>query len=274
MKISRLCDALGAEVRGVDLARLDDAAGKAIRDAFHEHLVLVFPEQDLPAAGQVEFTALFGAVEPHPLRTRRTVDGFPAVLIIENRKGRPGARNDYWHSDISHAARPPAVSVLHALEVPAGRGDTMFCNMYRAWQALPEDLRATLRGRRALHSAMATYTRSLEHNDARTIDRAEIRPPYAHPVARTHPETGRTALFVNPHFTVRFEDMTEDASRPLLDTLHQGATRPDNTYRHRWRAGDVVMWDNRCTMHYAVNDYSEDMPRILHRTTAAGEAPR
>ncbi len=274
MKIDRLCDALGAEVRGVDLARLDDAAGAAIRDAFHDHLVLVFPDQDLPAAAQVEFTELFGPVEPHPLRTRRSVDGFPAVLILENRKGRPGSRNDYWHTDISHAERPPAVSVLHALEVPDGRGDTMFCNMYRAWEALSEDQRAALRGRSAVHSGMATYARSLENSDARAIDLAEIEPPRAHPVMRTHPVTGRAALFVNPHFTIRFEDMTEDASRPLLDTLHALATRPENVYRHRWRAGDVVMWDNRCTMHYAIMDYTEDMPRLLHRTTAGGDAPR
>ncbi len=274
MKLSRLCGALGAEVRGVDLARLDEAASLAIRDAFHEHLVLVFPDQDLPAGAQVEFTELFGPVEPHPLRTRRTVDGFPAVLIIENREGRPGARNDYWHSDISHAERPPAVTVLHAREVTDGRGDTMFCNMYRAYEALSDGLREDLRGRRALHSGMATYARSLEHNDARTIDPGEVKPPRAHPVVRTHPATGRPALFVNPHFTIRFEDMTEDESRPLLDSLYAVATRPENVYRHRWRPGDVVMWDNRCAMHYAVMDYTEDMGRLLHRTTAAGDAPR
>ena len=274
MKISRLCGALGAEVRGVDLARLDEAASLAIREAFHEHLVLVFPDQDLAAGAQVKFTELFGPVEPHPLRTRRTVDGYPAVLIIENRKGQPGARNDYWHSDISHAERPPAVTVLHAIEVLEGRGDTMFCNMYRAYEALSNDLRETLGDRRALHSGMATYTRSLEHNDARAIDRGEVKPPRAHPVVRTHPATSRPTLFVNPHFTIGFEDMTEDESRPLLDTLHAAATRPENVYRHRWRVGDVVMWDNRCAMHYAVMDYTEDMVRLLHRTTAGGDVPR
>lgn len=274
MKIGRLCGALGAEVRGIDLARLDEAASAAIRDAFHEHLVLVFPDQDLAAADQVAFTELFGPVEPHPLKTRRTVDGFPAVLVIENRQGRPGARNDYWHSDISHAERPPAVSVLHALKVTDGRGDTMFCNMYRAYEALSDGLRRVLGGLSALHSGMATYERSLARSDARTIDPAEIKPPRAHPVVRTHPVTGRRALFVSPHFTTRFEDMTEEESRPLLDTLYAVATRPENVYRHRWRAGDVVMWDNRCTMHYAVMDYTEDMVRLLHRTTAAGEVPR
>ena len=274
MRVSELCGALGAEVRGVDLACLDDGESSAIRDAFHEHLVLVFPDQDLTASAQVELTELFGPVEPHPLRTRRTVDGFPAVLILENRKGRPGARNDYWHSDISHAERPPAVSVLHALQVPDGRGDTMFCNMYRAYEALSKGLREALRDVRALHSGMVTYARSLEHNDARTIDRAEVKPPCAHPVVRIHPVTGRAALFVNPHFTIRFEDMTADESRPLLDTLYAVAAQPENVYRHRWQARDVVMWDNRCAMHYAIMDYTEGMQRLLHRTTAAGDVPR
>ncbi len=274
MEISELSGALGAEMRGVDLARLDDAASSAIREAFHEHLVLVFRDQDLSAAAQVEFTELFGPVEPHPLRTRRTVDGFPAVLILANRPGRPGAPNDYWHSDISHAERPPAVSVLHALEVPEARGDTMFCNMYRAFETLSTGLREAVRDLRALHSGMVTYARGLEHNDARAIDLAEIKPPRSHPVVRIHPVTGRAALFVNPHFTIRFEDMTEDESRPLLESLHAVATRPENVYRHRWRAGDVVMWDNRCAMHYAVRDYTEDMVRLLHRTTAAGDVPR
>lgn len=274
MKIHELSGALGAEMRGVDLASLDDAERAAIRDAFHQHLVLVFRDQDLSAAAQMAFTELFGPVEPHPLRTRRTVDDFPAVLILENAKGRPGARNDYWHSDISHAERPPAVSVLHALKVPDGRGDTMFCNMYRAYEGLSAGLRAALRGMRALHSGRATLARSQEHNDARKIDPSEIKPPRAHPAVRTHPETGRAALFVNPHFTIGFEDMTEDESRPLLEPLYAAAIGPENAYRHRWRAGDVVMWDNRCTMHYAIKDYTEDMTRLLHRTTAGGDVPR
>jgi taurine dioxygenase len=274
LKVRRLSGALGAEVRGVDLARLDDATGAAIRDAFHEHQVLVFPDQDLSPGDQVAFTELFGAVEPHPLRTREAVEGFPTVLILENRKGRPGARNDYWHSDISHAERPPAVTVLHAREVPDGRGDTMFCNMYAAYEALSEGLRETLRGLDALHSAMATYRRSLETNDARSIDSSEIKPPRAHPAVRTHPVTSRPALFVNPPVTIGVDGMTEEESRPLLEPLNAVATRPENVYRHRWRRGDVVMWDNRCVMHYAVMDYTEDMPRLMHRTTAAGEAPR
>lgn len=273
MKVRQLNGALGAEISGVDLGRLDEAAGAAIREAYHENLVLVFPDQDLPPGAQVKFTELFGPVEPHPLRTRQTVDGFPAVLILENRKGRPGARNDYWHSDISHAERPPSASVLHALEIPEGRGDTMFCNMYRTYAALSDRYRDLLRGLNALHSGMATYLRSLERSDARPIDPSEVKPPRAHPMVRSHPETGRPALYVNPHFTTQIEGMTEEESRPVLNTLYEIATRPENIYRHRWRVGDVVMWDNRCTMHYAILDYTEDMPRLLHRTTAGGDIP-
>ena len=274
MRTKELCTALGAEVEGLDLARMNDEQRMAVREVFHEHLVLVFPNQDLPAGAQVEFTELFGPVEPHPLRTRRTVDDFPEVLILENRKGQPGARNDYWHSDISHAERPPAVSILHALKVPDGCGDTMFCNMYLAYEAFSTDMREALRDLRALHSGMITYTRSLEHNDARIIDPGEVESPCAHPVVRTHPVTGRPALYVNPHFTTSLADMTEDESHPLLNTLYDVAVKPENIYRHRWRAGDVVMWDNRCTMHYAVMDYTEDMERLMHRTTGGGDVPR
>jgi len=274
MQITPLSGALGAEITGVDLANLDAATGAAIKDAFHEHLVLVFPDQDVPPAAQVSFTELFGPVEPHPLKTRATVDGFPHVLIIENKPGKPGAPNDYWHSDISHAEMPPAVSVLHALKIPGdGRGDTMFCNMVKAFDGLSETLRDTLTGMRALHSGQATYKRSLGHSDARRINPDEVKPPRAHPVVRTHPETGRAALFVNPHFTISLEDMTAEESKPVLDVLYAAATKHENIYRHKWRVGDVLMWDNRAAMHYACYDYDDTMPRKLHRTTSGGDVP-
>ena len=273
MDITSLCGAMGAEVRGIDLTNLDAEAKTAVVDAFHEHLVLVFPDQDLAPGDQITFTELFGPVEPHPLKTRRSIDGFPGVLVIENKPGQPGARNDYWHSDISHAEKPPAVSVLHALKIPASRGDTLFCNMNRAYEGLSDGLRQVLNPLKALHSGMPTYLRSLEHSDARNLNPDDINPSCAHPVVRTHPVTGRPALFINPHFTTGFENMTEDESRPLLAYLYERALQPENIYRHRWRAGDVIIWDNRATMHYAVLDYTEDMPRYLHRTTGAGDVP-
>jgi len=273
MELRPLTGNTGMEVMGVDLSGpLSNADSAAIQDALYQHCTLVFRDQDLPPGDQIRFTELFGPAEPHPLNTRRTVEGFPQVLMLENRPGRRGARNDYWHSDISHAAKPPSASILHAREVPEGRGDTLICNMYAAWDTLSEAMREMLSSVRAVHSGEATVRRAQEANtDALPI--AEVPAPSVHPVGRTHPHSGRRALFVNPHFTTGFEDMTPEESAPLLEFLVSHATRPENIYRHRWARGDVLMWDNRCTMHYAVRDYDEDMPRLMHRTTAGGEPP-
>jgi len=268
-----LCGALGAEIRGIDLAELGSNSIAAVRNAYLEHHVLVFPDQKLAPADQVAFTEHFGPVEPHPLRTRDSVEGFPQVLILENRPGRPGAPNDYWHSDISHAEAPPSASCLHALTIPDGHSDTMFCNMVKAYDSLSDGLKSAIGGMNAMHSGRATYLRSLRSSDARKIDPAEVKPPRPHPVVRTHPDSGKKALFVNPHFTIGLENMTEEESAPVLNVLYEAATRPENIYRHRWTPGDVVIWDNRCTMHYALLDYTEDMPRKLHRTTAGGDIP-
>ena len=269
----RLCGALGAEVSGVDLSKpLNGDLAQGLVDAFHEYQVLVFRGQSIGPAAQITFTRLFGEPQEHPLRTRASVEGFPEVLIIETRPGRIGARNNYWHTDISHRECPPAASILHALAIPDGLGDTMFCNMYRALETLSLGLQRLLDGMEAMHSAEATMRRAQEKGtDALAID--SVPPPLAHPVLRTHPHTGRRALFVNPHFTVSFAGMTKEESTPLLHYLAEHATRPDNIYRHRWAVGDVLIWDNRCTMHYAVRDYDDTVHRKLHRTAASGERP-
>jgi taurine dioxygenase len=273
VEATRLTGALGAEVSGVDLSQeLDAASAEAVRGAFHEHIVLVFRHQSVAPAVQVAFTELFGPAVPHPLKSRPGLAEFPQVMVLENRPGRPGARNDFWHSDISHEERPPAASILHALEIPVGRGDTQFCNMYAAYESLSPGMRRLLEGLRALHSGEATARRNREADtDALPID--SVPPPVSHPVVRTHPETGRKALFVNPFFTLRFDGMSDAESAPLLAYLYDHATRPENIYRHRWAPGDVLMWDNRCAMHYAVKDYDEHSPRYLHRTIAAGDRP-
>jgi len=274
MEVRKLGATLGAEVSGIDLSRpLDTAGVEFIRAAFHEHIVLTIRGQSLSPAAQIAFTEHFGAVEPHPLGSRRGHPGHPQLMVLENRPGKPGARNDFWHSDISHAECPPAVSLLHALEVPEGRGDTMFCNMYAAYEQLSPGMRTMLDGMQAFHSGEATARRNREEpTDALPID--DVPSPIAQPVVRTHPDTGRKALYVNPFFTLHFADMSAEESAPVLEYLYEHATRPENIYRHRWQKGDVLMWDNRCAMHYAVKDYDESTPRYLHRTTAAGERPR
>lgn len=264
---------VGVEIVGVDLNDLSNQVVSDIMNLFRDNVALLFRGQNLAPASQVAFSELFGPVNPHPLKTRASVDGFPQVLILENKPGRPGAPNDYWHSDISHMAAPPSATVLQSLVIPEGRGDTMICNMVRAYEQLSDRVRDMIADLRALHSGMATYQRSLGNSDARRIDATEVKPPSSHPVVRTPAGTNQKALFVNPHFTIGIEDMSKEESDWLLGHLNDIATKPENVYRHQWKPGDVLVWDNRRTMHYAVRDYTEDMPRKLHRCTAGGEIP-
>lgn len=268
-----LCGALGAEIAGLDLSQpLADEVFAEIQTAFHEHIVLVFPDQTWTPAQQIAFTGRFGPVEEHPLKSRPGLPEHPEVLVLVNKPGDRGPRNDIWHSDISFNETPPLGSVLYGLQVPEGYGDTMFCNMVAAYANLSPKLQEVLRPLRALHSAAGLAARNNAGNtNANAI--AQVPDAVSHPVVRTHPGSGKLALYVNPWFTQCFEGMTEAESRPLLDFLAAEATRPENVYRHRWRQRDVVMWDNRAAMHYAVRDYDENRIRIMHRTTALGDRP-
>jgi taurine dioxygenase len=273
LNLTPLTGSLGATVGDINLSdALDETDAAAIRDAFSIHHVLVFPDQDLSADAQIRVTQAFGPAQAHPLSTRRTIDGHPEVLILENRPGLRGAPNDYWHSDISHASSPPLASLLHARTIPHGRGDTMFANMCKAYDDLSPGLRETLTGMRAMHSGEATRARSrAEKSDALEI--GNIPDPSSHPMVRTLAEKDRRAIFVNPHFTTNIENMSIEESAPLLNFLYAHGTKPENIYRHRWSVGDLVVWDNRAVMHYAVRDYDEDMERLMYRTTAGGDVP-
>jgi taurine dioxygenase len=274
MQVRPLSGALGAEITGVDLSKpFDTAQSDAVRRVFREHLVLLFRGQSIQPADQITFTTIFGPVEGHPLQSRRGLDDHPEVLVLENKLQTPGARNDFWHSDISFAEKPPACSVLHGRTITEGYGDTMFCNMYAVYDELSDGMRQLLGPLTAMH----TSERLIQRNSmpgADTLPISDVPPPVGHPVVRTHPETGRKAIFVNPYFTSHFHGMSADESRPLLDYLQQRASRPENVYRHHWREKDVLLWDNRCAMHYAVYDYDHTRPRLMHRTTAGGDRPR
>lgn len=274
VKVDQVGAALGARVEGVDLSReLDEQTFTTIQRAFLDHQVLVFPGQHLSPEQQVHFTSRFGAVEPHPLRTRRTPEGFPEVMILENRPGVPGARNDVWHVDVTVTEQPPSLGVLHALKIPGnGKGDTQFANLSAAYESLSSGMREILDGLDGVHSAQGLATRfNNAQSDALPI--TNLPPPIRHPIVRTHPQTARRALFISVLEVINFDGMTPEESRPILQHLYQVATRADFVYRHRWSAGDVVMWDNRCVMHYGVHDYDDTEPRVMHRTTAAGDKP-
>ena len=273
VELNPLCGALGAEVHGVDLSKnLDSVILNMIKEAFHENIVLLFRKQSLTPEQHVDFTSFFGSVEAHPLGSREGAQGQPEILVLVNRADTPAPRNDFWHSDISFAEYPPLGSVLHALEVPGEcLGDTLFCNMYKVFEELSPGLQKTLEGLSALHSAEALVRRNnANDNNAKQI--ISVPGIVSHPVVRTHPETGRKALYVNPYYTESFEGWTPAESRLLLEWLTKLATRQENVYRHRWRQGDLLMWDNRCAMHYAVYDYGSK-PRLFHRATAAGDRP-
>ena len=260
---------LGAEITGFNLSKpIDDQAFAEVRQAFHENLVILMPRQEITPDQLVIFTEKFGPVEPHPLGSRRGLEDHPQVMVLENKPGKSGPRNDFWHSDISFGEVPPLGSILYAIEITEGRADTMFCNMYNAYEGLSDGLRTMVDGMTAQHSAEKLVQ---EVPNRLSVDIAP--PSVTHPVVRTHPGTGRKALYINPHYTMNFTGWTPEESQPLLDMLTARATRPENTFRHHWRVGDVLMWDNRCTMHYAVRDYDDTMPRFMYRTTAAGDRP-
>ncbi|MCY4496691.1 MAG: TauD/TfdA family dioxygenase [Rhodospirillaceae bacterium] len=264
-----LSGTLGAEIGGVDLSRpIEDQVFAEVREAFHRHLVIVMRGQRIEPEHLVAFTEKFGSAEPHPLGSRRGLGDHPNVMVLENKPGKPGPRNDFWHSDISFDDVPPLGSILYAIEVTEGRADTMFCNMYEAYEGLSAGLKSVLDGMTAQHSAEKLVQ---EVPNRLSVD---VSPPsVTHPVVPPPPGTGRKALYVNPHYTLNFTGWTPEESRPLLDMLTARATRPENVFRHHWRAGDVLMWDNRCAMHYAVRDYDDPMPRLMSRTTAAGDRP-
>jgi len=259
--IERLSGALGAAVTGVRLGELDDAQFATIRQAFLDHSMLVFPDQFLSEDDHVSFASRWGEFSISPFVTY--LDEYPAILPLHNR-GKAGAVTENWHTDSAFLDEPPALNVLSARDVPIG-GDTMWSNQYNSYERLSDGLKAMLDGVRG------------EFTGARlaALAGSEDVPRNLHPIVRTHPDTGRKALYISkPVDTLpRFEHMTAEESLPLLEYLYAHSVRPDNVYRHHWRNGDVVMWDNRCTMHYAVHDYGEEV-RDIHRISIKGDVPR
>jgi len=271
IEVAQLSPAIGAEIRGVDLAReVDDACLGRIRQAWRDHLVLLFRGQRLDDAALVRFTSRFGALEIAPLfQGRRFVENFPEVMIISNVKadgreiGSLGNAEAFWHSDLNFVEQPPAGSFLYAYEVPPVGGDTGFANMYAAYETLPEALRARIAGRRIQHDARfnsAGYLREVQVPDA------------LHPIVRTHPETGRLALYLGRRANATIEGLPADDSEPLLDALWAHATEARFTWHHQWRAGDLIAWDNRCTLHRR-DSFDESHRRVMHRTQSCGTRP-
>ena len=271
---------LGAEVLGLDLSQpLADADFDRIHRAHLDHHVLVFRDQRITPAEQVAFSRRFGPLQTHVLH-QFALAGHPQVLIVSNvlENGQPIGLGDagvFWHSDLSYKEKPSLGSMLHAQQLPADGGDTLFANQHRAWETLPADLKQRVDGARAEHSYLRKYAelqqRSPWRPDLSAAQVAQV-PPVVHPVVRTHPETGRPALFVSEHFTNRIVGLPEDESRELLQALFEHSTQARFVYRHRWQAHDMVFWDNRSVMHLAAGCPPEQR-RTLYRTTIEGDVP-
>lgn len=272
-----LSPALGAEIRGVDLSQAPDEGTFArIRDAFHAHSVILFRDQSLSEDQHIGFSRRFGPLEIH-IAKQYLLPGHPEIVVLSNvvKDGRKLGIEDagrYWHSDLSYMQKPSLGSLLYALEVPAEGGDTLFASMYAAHDALPDALKRRIAGLKAIHRYGDRWQKDAAQGRARTAlsasDRAAT-PDAIHPVVRVHPETGRRALYVNEGFTVGIVGMDERESRALLEELFAFSTRPEFAYRHRWKNGDLLFWDNRAVVH-AATDYDPGTVRHLHRTTVAG----
>jgi len=269
-----IAGALGAEIRGVDLAQpLADDVVAGIRQALLDHLVVFFRDQHLSPAQLVAFGQRFGTLARYPF-----VEGLaehPEVIEVTKL---PHERTNFggvWHSDTTYLEEPPMGSMLFALDVPPVGGDTLFANMFMAYERLSDGMKSMLAGLRVVNgSAKADISRTREDRVAANPGQ-EIRRVFeaTHPVVRTHPESGRKGLYVNLGHSVRFEGMTEEESAPLLQFLFHHQVQPEFTCRFRWRRGSLAFWDNRSTQHNPINDYHGHLRRML-RITIAGDRPR
>ena len=273
MEVVALSPALGAEIRGVDAAQpLPRAVFEKILDAWHQHLVIVLRGQSLDEEAQVRFAQRFG--ELSPIHTSHHSATNKAVMYIGNRKkdgkliGALPLGEMQFHSDQCYQERPAMGTMLYSIEIPAVGGNTLFANAYRAYDALPSDVREQIGGKKAVH---------VYDYDGGVTDRRRMVAPgagisFAHPVARTHPATRRKALYVNRLMTHHIEGLAPEESERLLEMLFATLERPEFVYEHRWRVGDLVLWDNRCTLH-ARRDFDPGEQRWMRRVTIKGDRP-
>ena len=270
-----LSHALGAEVRGIGIAAgLDDTAVAAVQSAWNEHHVLLFRGNRLTPDALVAFARRFGALDRHDATPHYRLDGHPEILQVTNRRigGKPSETRNTgrnWHSDYSYTNRPAAASMLYCEERPPVGGDTMFCNMVRAYDTLSDKMKRIVDGLEAVYDIGLTAGID-ERDPEKTAELRRINPPIAHPAVRVHPLSGKKALYVSERAS-HFHGMTAEESRPLIQFLCAHATRPENVYRHRWQVGDLVLWDNRTTMHIALADFDPSAPRHMLRATLLGE---
>lgn len=282
LQIRALHPALGAEIRGVDMRRpLEAEALQAVHDAWMRHLVLVFPEQHITDEEHVQFTHCFGEPEifhQDIIKSRRVREIFRVSNVDDDGNLMPPdhptvkqvSLAQFWHTDSSYRSIPCIGSLLHGVETSTTGGETQFTNMYAVYEALPESLKQRLQGRRAKHDF--GYLHKLASLRPLTPEEEAAMPPVWQPMLRKHPVTGRISVYISPIYNEEIEGLGSAEARQLIQDLTEIAAEPRFVYRHRWSPDDVVMWDNRCTMHQ-VTPHDPQERRVMHRTTIVGTEP-
>jgi len=267
----RISGALGAEIQGADLSRpLSKTAFEEIKRLWLEHLVIFFRNQALTPPQFMSFAGQFGEPVEYPMV--KGIEGFPKIIEVKKLEHERVAFGGIWHTDTAYLPRPPMASMLLAREIPPFGGDTLFANMYLAYESLSEGMRKLLLNFKSVNSSSKADASKTREDRVKTDATEKIDFVAEHPVVRTHPETGRKALYVNSGHTLRFAGWTEEESAPILNFLYQHQTRPEFTCRFAWQPGSIALWDNRCTQHNPVNDY-HGYRRVMHRITLAGDVP-
>ncbi len=276
LSVTRIGKTFVGEVAGIDLSKpLDADTVQQIKQAWWDHSILVFRDQDLTQEQHVAFSQNFGELQGHTVKDW-LLPTHPEILVLSNR-GRGGVKplengGAYWHSDITYEAVPPMGSILHGLTVPPEGGDTLYADMYAAYEALDDQTKALVDDAVAIHNYKHRYMLMAEGGKRPDPTEQQLAEwvDVEHPVVLRHPDSGRKALFVNEGFTVSIKGLGKDESNALLARLYEHSVRPDFVYAHAWRPHDIVMWDNRCTMHSATPYDAESYERTMHRTTIKG----
>ena len=271
--INPISGSIGAEIHGVNLSTdLSDAVFSEIRQTFIDHGLIFFRNQELTPDDHLRFAKRWGEININ--RFFAKVEGYEQIAEVKKDSDQEINIGGAWHTDHSYDQIPAMGSILLARETPKTGGDTLFANMYKAYESLSDGLKGTLESMNACHSSRHVFGAHAGYAEAsnQRIGNPELATQDAiHPVIITHPESKRKALYVNPEFTVNFEGWTKEESQPLLNYLTEHSTRPENITRFNWEPGSIAFWDNRCTWHFALNDYPGEK-RLMHRITVEGSA--
>ena len=276
LTLRRLSYPLGAEICDIDVTiAISESEFGAIYQAFLDHCVLLFRNQVISREQHIELSRRFGALDTHDAFPSDRHPDYPELMVVTNDPAPDGTPSvsrytgRRWHTDMSQTLAPAAGSLLRSWRVPEVGGDTLFANTYLAYESLSPGMQRLASQLNAIHYSGSRKLEATHADKAHAEEQRRISPPVAHPVVRVHPETGRKALYLGEKVR-RFDGMTEEESQPLIDFLNRHATRPEFVYRHQWRAHDIVLWDNRCTLHQALGDFDPNQSRYMERTTVLG----